>query len=261
MQKSLVIIPTYNEAKNLPILAAEIWAQRIPGLAVLVVDGNSSDGTGILAEELAQERPEEFFALHLSARGGLRRAYIAGFKWALTQGAHVIIQMDCDFSHDPKHIPQMLETIENADLVIGSRYVSGGKLDEKMGAVRYLQSWWANAVYARSILDLGVKDATSGYRCWQAQALNKIDLDAIMSNGYSFQIEMVFAAEKLGFQIIEIPIIFEDRRLGVSKLSWSDKFEAAFRTWEILWRYRQKGPPAQSTNSINGAEGSHNNRT
>lgn len=260
MQKSLIVIPTYNEVKNLPIMAAEIWAQKIPGLAILVVDGSSPDGTGQLADELAQQRPGELFALHLSARGGLRRAYIAGFKWALTHGAQIIVQMDCDFSHDPKYIPQMLKTIEGADLVIGSRFVSGGKLDERMGASRYLQSWWANAVYARSILDLQVKDATSGYRCWQAQALQRINLDAIISNGYTFQIEMVYVAEKLGFRIVEIPIFFEDRRLGMSKLNWSDKFEAALRTWEILWRYRDKGPIAQNTELFNGPEGSHKDR-
>lgn len=238
MQKCVVVIPTYNEANNLPVLAAELWALRIPGLSILVVDGNSPDGTGEIADELAEQCPGELTALHLSDRGGLRRAYIAGFKWSLTHGADIVIQMDCDFSHSPRHIHDLLGAIQDADLVVGSRYVAGGKLDDRMGSVQYLQSWWANAIYARTILNLQIKDATSGFRCWRASALQGIDLDAIASNGYSFQIEMAYVAEKLGYKIIEIPIHFEERRLGRSKLNLPDKFEAAIRTWEIWWRYR-----------------------
>lgn len=238
MSKSLVIIPTYNEEKNLPLLVAEIWALRIENLAILVVDSESTDGTAILADELAKQHPAKLYTLHLSPRGGLRRAYIAGFKWALHYNSSFIIQMDSDFSHAPKYIPEMLKAVEEGDLVIGSRHITGGKMDERMSMLRYLQSWWANAVYAKTILNLHVKDATSGYRCWRASALHTINLDGIISNGYSFQIEMVYLAEKLGFQIIEIPILFEERRLGQSKLSWKAKIEAALRTWEILWHYR-----------------------
>lgn len=238
MQKCVVIIPTYNEANNLPVLAAELWALKIPGLSILVVDGDSPDGTGEIADELAGQHPDELAVLHLSARGGLRRAYTAGFKWSLTHEADIIMQMDSDFSHSPRHIQDFLEAIQKADLVVGSRYIAGGKLDDRMGFAQYLQSWWANAIYARTILNLQIKDATSGFRCWRASALQGIDLDAIASNGYSFQIELAYVAEKLGYKIIEIPIHFEERRLGRSKLNWSDKFEAAFRTWEIWWRYR-----------------------
>ena len=253
MQECVVVIPTYNEANNLPVLAAELWALQIPGLTILVVDGDSPDGTGQLADELAEQRPGELFALHLSARGGLRRAYIAGFKWALAHGADIVIQMDCDFSHAPRYIPEMLEAIKETDVVIGSRYVAGGKLDERISTVRYLQSWWANTVYAQTILNLKLKDATSGFRCWRANALRGIDLDAIASNGYSFQIEMAYVAEKLGYRMVEIPIYFEERRQGRNKLSWPDKFEAALRTWEMWWRYRDFPHAGSNSEPENGS--------
>ncbi len=239
MSKTVVIIPTYNEASNLPLLAAEIWALMIPGLSILVVDDSSPDGTGDIADELAKRRPGELFALHQDVKSGLGRAYIAGFKWALAQEADFVIQMDCDFSHSPKHIPEMLQEIEGSHLVVGSRYVPGGRVDEHWGFGRYLMSWWANAVYTRIILNLKVKDATSGFKCWRATALQAINLDAIHSNGYSFQFEMAFLAEKMGYRIVEIPIYFEDRRIGRSKLTIPVKIEAIFRAWEIRWRYRR----------------------
>ncbi|HUS94501.1 MAG TPA: polyprenol monophosphomannose synthase [Patescibacteria group bacterium] len=250
MLNSLVIIPTHNEVNNLPVLVAELWALQMPGLSILIVDGDSSDGTGQLADELAQQRPDSLSVLHLSARGGLRRAYIAGFKWAIVHGACYIIQMDCDFSHSPKYIPVMLESAKQADLVIGSRYISGGKMDERMGILRYLRSWWANTIYARSILNLGVKDVTSGYRCWQAHALQHIDLDGIASNGYSFQIEMAYVAEKLGYKIAEVPIFFEERRIGQTKMRLSAKVEAAWRIWYLAWRYRELSPAADKSSKL-----------
>ena len=247
MLKTIVIIPTHNEARNLPVLAAELWALQIPGLSLLVVDGGSTDGTGQIADELAERRPDELAALHLSARGGLRRAYLAAFKWTLARDVDRVVQMDCDFSHAPRFVPQMLEASEGTDLVVGSRYVTGGKLDSRMGTARYLQSWWANEVYARLILNLRLQDVTSSFRCWQTDALRRIDRDAISSTGYSFQIEMAYVAEKLGYKIVEIPIHHEERRVGRSKLKLSAKMEAAWRTWEILWRYRNfTEPPANS---------------
>jgi dolichol-phosphate mannosyltransferase len=251
MLNYLIIIPTHNEANNLAVLVAELWALQMPGLSILVVDGGSTDGTGQLADELAQQRPDGLAVLHLSAQGGLRRAYIAGFKWAMAHGANYIIQMDCDFSHSPKYIPLLLETAKQAELVIGSRYVSGGKMDERMGVLRYLQSWWANSIYTRFILDLSVSDATSGYRCWQANALQRIDLDGIASNGYSFQIEMAYVAEKMGYQIAEIPIFFEERRIGQTKMRLSAKVEAAWRTWDMLWRYRELSPAEEKSSRLN----------
>ena len=146
--------------------------------------------------------------------------------------------MDGDFSHSPGYIPEMLDEITNADVVVGSRYVAGGKFDERMGASRYLLSLWANAIYVRLILGLKVNDATSGFKCWQAAALRSINLDAIVSDGYSFQIEMAYVAEKVGLRVVEIPIYFEDRRIGHTKLTFPAKIEAAFRAWDILWRYR-----------------------
>jgi len=238
MSKKLVIIPTYNEANNLPVLVAEIWALQIPDLTILVVDDNSPDGTGMIADELANQRAGEITVLHQPQKTGLRHAYIAAIKWGLACDTDIIIQMDCDFSHAPKHIPEMLGLIPQADLVLGSRFISGGKLDERMGAGRYLLSWWANTVYARSILNLKTHDATSGYRCWRASALARVDLDTIKSNGYTFQIEMIYVAEKMGLKILEIPIFFEDRRLGRSKLALAEKIDAAFRTWQLRWRYR-----------------------
>jgi dolichol-phosphate mannosyltransferase len=243
MQKRIIVIPTYNEVNNLPVMAAEIWALKINDLAILVVDDNSPDGTGDVAEELAQQRPEGFFVLHQPARLGLGRAYVAGFKWALAKGADLVIQMDCDFSHSPLYIPEIIEEIEKADVVVGSRYMPGGQLDERWGTARYLLSWWANSVYTRLILNLKVKDTTSGFKCWRANALNAIDLDAVKSNGYSFQFEMAYLAERMRYRIIEIPIRFEDRRIGRSKMTLPRKLEAVFRAWEIPWRYRNLEPP------------------
>ena len=255
MQKTVVVIPTHNEARNLPVLAAELWALQIPGLFILVVDGGSTDGTDRIADELAERRPDELAVIHLSARGGLRRAYLVAFKWTLAHEVDCVIQMDCDFSHSPRFIPKLLEASRDADLVVGSRYVAGGKLDARMGTARYLQSWWANEVYARLILNLKVQDVTSSFRCWQAEALRRIDLDAINSNGYSFQIEMAYIAEKSGYRIVEIPIHHEERRVGRSKLKLSAKLEAAWRTWEILWRYRNY---SRTPVTSRPAEPSHN---
>ena len=183
----IVVIPTYKEAGNLPVMAAELWALRIAGLSIVVVDDSSPDGTGEVAEKMASRRPEELFVLRRTGERHLGRAYVAGFKIALARGADYVIQMDCDFSHSPKHIPEMLEVIESADVVVGSRFVPGGKLDSHWGTNRQLASWWANSVYASLILHLEVKDATSGFKCWRASSLRKIDLDAVVSNGYSFQ--------------------------------------------------------------------------
>lgn len=250
MQKIIIIIPTYNEANNLPVLAAELWALQIPGLSILVIDDNSPDGTGRIADELAQQRPGELFVLHQKGKRGLRRAYLSGFKWALAHDADYIFQMDSDFSHSPGYVPEMLDEIKDADVVVGSRYVAGGKFDERMGAGRYLLSLWANAIYLRFILSLKVNDTTSGYKCWRAEALRAIDLDTIASDGHSFQIEMAYVAEKLGLRIVEIPIYFEDRRIGRTKLTLASKAEAVFRAWDILWRYRDFAPAVDESNGV-----------
>lgn len=238
MSKTVIIIPTYNEANNLPLLVAELWALQIPELSILVVDDNSPDGTGDIAEDLAKRKTGDLYVIHQPAKFGLGRAYIAGFQWALENNADYVIQMDSDFSHSPPHILEMLQEIKEADLVVGSRYVAGGRVDEHWSFGRYLLSWWANSVYTKIILNLKVKDATAGFKCWRAQVLRRINLNAIQSNGYSFQFEMAFLAEKLGLRIVEIPIYFEDRRIGRSKMTIPIKIEAIFRAWEIRWRYR-----------------------
>ncbi len=252
-----MVIPTYNEAKNLPLMAAELWSLKIPGLSILIVDDNSPDGTGQIADDLAKRQPSGLAVIHQRNRRGLGKAYIAGFKWALEGEAKVIIQMDCDFSHSPNYIQEMLTVLEDTDVVVGSRYIEGGKLDERWGAGRYLLSWWANTVYTRAILKFQVRDATSGFKCWRAAALRGIDLDAIKSSGYSFHFEMAYLTEKLGYRVIEIPIHFEDRRIGESRLTLPNKIEAAYRTWDIRWRYRKYPPADPHPNSTNQGQGSN----
>ncbi|MCB8945426.1 MAG: polyprenol monophosphomannose synthase [Ardenticatenaceae bacterium] len=250
MQKIMVVIPTYNEANNLPELVLALQGLAIPGLSVLVVDDNSPDGTGAVADKLAAERPSFLQVLHRPDKGGLGRAYVAGFNMAIAAGATHIIQMDCDFSHSPSHIPEMLAQIKNADVVVGSRYVTGGQIDERWETGRYLLSWWANAIYTRLLLGLKVKDGTAGFKCWRSAVLQAIDLDGLSSHGYSFQFEMAYLTQKLGFQVKEIPIYFEDRRIGRSKMTIPIKLEAALRTWQILWRYRHVTPAMRKNNYV-----------
>lgn len=236
--KTIVVIPTYNEADNLPLMAAELWALDIANLEILIVDDDSPDGTGGVAEDLIKRRPGEIHAIHRKDKRGLGTAYIEGFNRALDLGADHIIQMDADFSHSPRYIPSMLEEIQSYDVVVGSRYVGGGELDQRWGVGRYLLSWWANSIYTRLILGTRIKDATAGFKCWRAGTLRGMGLERIHSNGYIFQVEMSYVAEKLGYKILEIPIYFEDRRTGESKMTTPVKFEAAWRVWEVWWRHR-----------------------
>jgi dolichol-phosphate mannosyltransferase len=240
-----VVVPTYNEADNLPNLAAALLALSIPGLQLLVVDDNSPDGTGLVADRLAaaanvgsNARPR-VAVLHRQGKGGLGTAYVAGMTKAVADGADFVVQMDADFSHSPAYVPQMLGVIlaTDADVVVGSRYVPGGSLDERWELGRRLLSAWAN-LYSRAILGLRIRDMTAGFKMWRRSALQAIDLAGVRSNGYSFQVEMAYLAEHLGFRIIEIPIHFEDRRIGRSKLDVPVKLESAWRTWQIRWRYR-----------------------
>jgi dolichol-phosphate mannosyltransferase len=237
--RAMVVIPTYNEADNLPPLTAELLALDLPNLEILIVDDHSPDGTGQVAEDLARQYPHRFHVLHRSGKLGLGTAYLAGFGYALDHGADYVVQMDADFSHSPAYIPRFLEAMEDYDVAIGSRYVAGGGLDERWGWGRYLLSWWANSVYTRLILGLRVKDATAGFKCWRRATLEGIGLDRVRSNGYVFQVEMAFLTEKLGYRFFEIPIYFEDRRIGRSKMTAPVKLEAALRTWQIRWRHRQ----------------------
>lgn len=236
--KVMIVIPTYNEADNLPKIVAELFPLAIEGLEILVVDDNSPDGTGQIADELAERYPGQIHVIHRRAKLGLGTAYVAGFRYALEQGADYIVEMDADFSHSPSYIPQFLEKIKDYDVVVGSRYVPGGQLDEKWGLGRYLLSWWANSVYTRLILGLQVKDVTAGFKCFRRRVLEAIDLSTIHSGGYIFQVEMAYLCEKKGFRVLEIPIYFEDRQIGQSKMSMPVKLEAVWRVWELKWRYR-----------------------
>jgi dolichol-phosphate mannosyltransferase len=240
--KTVVVIPTYNEANNLQAITAELLALGIDGLEILIVDDNSPDGTGQVADDLAQRYPGTFHVMHRQGKLGLGTAYVQGFTWALEHGADFMIQMDADFSHSPNYIPKFLELIEDYDVVVGSRYVEGGQLDERWGLGRWFLSWWANSVWTRLILGVHTKDATAGFKCWRRGALEQIRLERIQSNGYVFQVEMAYVSEKIGLRILEIPIYFEDRRIGQSKMTMPVKFEAALRVFEIRWRHRRVQP-------------------
>ena len=241
-----VVVPTYNEADNLPALTAARFSLPFPRLQLLVVDDNSPDGTGQVADELAAEynatsRPDcpRVVVMHRQGKGGLGTAYVAGMTRALADGAEYVLQMDADFSHSPAYIPQMLGVMlaTEAHVVIGSRYVPGGSLDEGWGPGRRSLSRWAN-LYSRAILGLRIRDMTAGFKLWRRAALVEIGLEKIRSNGYSFQVEMAYLCEKRGYRLVEIPIHFEDRRIGHSKLDIPVKIESAWRTWQIRWRYR-----------------------
>ena len=240
--KIVVVIPTYNEAENLSTIAAELMALGIDGLELLVVDDASPDGTGQIADDLAQRHPGTFHVIHRVGKLGLGTAYIQGFRWALERGTDFVIQMDADFSHSPSYIPNFLELIKDYDVVVGSRYVEGGQLDERWGLGRWFLSWWANSIYTRLILGVRTKDATAGFKCWRRSSLEQIGLERIRSNGYVFQVEMAYVSEKIGLRILEIPIYFEDRRIGTSKMTVPVKVEAALGVWTIWWRHHQLRP-------------------
>jgi len=235
--KITVVIPTYNEAENLPRLAAALFALPLPDLTLLVVDDNSPDGTGQIAEELSQQYSNRIHVMHRSGKLGLGSAYIQGFERALTLGADALAQMDADFSHEPEKLVEMASALEGVDAVIGSRYVPGGKLDESWPFWRKALSGFGN-FYARIILNLPVRDATGGFRLWRRETLRRMPLERVKSNGYVFQVEMAYVASLLGFRFKEIPIYFADRRWGESKMSFRIQVEAAFRVWLLPGFYR-----------------------
>jgi|FLYN01.1.fsa_nt_gi dolichol-phosphate mannosyltransferase len=245
--KTIIVLPTYNEAENLPLLMEELFALPVENLHVLVVDDNSPDGTGAIADRLAGQHPGRAHVLHRAEKAGLGPAYVAGLKRALSLGADLIIQMDADFSHPPRYIPDLLAAIEHHDLVIGSRYVKGGSVDEHWSFYRKALSWFANRMYAASILRTRVRDATSGFRVWRRQALVGLDLDRIRSNGYIFLVEMTYIARRLGYRIQEVPIHFPDRKRGDSKMNVRIQLEAAFRLWQIVYRHHALNPHMRRT--------------
>ena len=227
--KTLIIIPTYNELENLRPLIEEIF-KYVSQTDILIVDDNSPDGTGKLADELSVEY-SQLHVLHRAGKLGLGTAYIAGFKYAIEHGYDAAFEMDADFSHDPRYLPDFLRAIENADLVIGSRYVKNGGTPNWSLLRRFISG--GGNIYARFMLGLPIHDCTAGYRCYRRQVLEAIDLDTIQSQGYAFQIELVYRVSKHGFKIVETPIIFQDRRVGKSKMSrkiFLEGFVFVFRT-------------------------------
>lgn len=230
MNSALVIIPTYNELENLgPITEAVLKVD--PRVDILVCDDNSPDGTGKLADELAAKN-ERIRVLHREKKEGLGRAYIAAFKWALKENYQYIIEMDADFSHDPRFLPKLIDTAVNeADLALGSRYVEGGGT-VNWGVSRQIISK-GGSLYARSILGVKVRDLTGGFKCFNRRVLEAIDLDTVQSSGYGFQIELTYRTLKKGFTVKEIPIVFEDRRVGQSKMSRKIFLEAASMVWKL----------------------------
>ena len=227
MMKSLIIVPTYNELENIRRLLPELMALD-PDIRVLVVDDNSPDGTGKLADKLADEN-ERISVLHRPGKLGLGSAYVAGFKYAIQQDVDCVFEMDADFSHDPAMIPRFLEQIASCDVVIGSRYISGINV-VNWPMSRLLLSYFAN-VYTRLVTGMTIRDTTAGYKCFRREALEHIDLDEVRSDGYAFQIEMNFRCWRKGYRIREIPIIFVDRRSGTSKLSRGVINEAVWIPW------------------------------
>jgi dolichol-phosphate mannosyltransferase len=229
-ERALVIVPTYNEATNLPHIVPRVLEQDAR-LEVLVVDDNSPDGTGALADRLAAENPR-VHVVHREGKQGLGTAYRAGFRWALERDYAYVFEMDADLSHDPKHLPAFLEAIQDADLVLGSRYLHGRAAVVNWPMGRLLLSYFAN-IYARVVTGMRLYDATGGFKCFRRKVLETVDLKAVRSNGYSFQIEMSFRAWRAGFRIKEIPIVFVDRAAGRSKMSGAIVREAIFMVWRL----------------------------
>ncbi|MEX1139047.1 MAG: polyprenol monophosphomannose synthase [Bacteroidota bacterium] len=229
MKRCLIVIPTFNESDNIPQLVPRILNLG-KHFEVLVVDDNSPDGTAKLVK-LMQDSDPRVHLIEREKKMGLGTAYVAGFQYALERDFEFIFEMDADFSHDPNELPRMLQQAEHYDLVIGSRYISGVNV-VNWPIRRLLLSFFAN-VYTRYITGMPVRDATGGFKCYRRKVLQAIDLSAIHSNGYAFQIEMNFLTWKKGFRVIEIPIVFVDRRVGVSKMSKGIVFEAVWLVWKL----------------------------
>lgn len=233
----LVVIPTYNEADNVAVITQDVLRQPVH-TDLLIVDDNSPDGTGALADALAAapESGGRVHVLHRAGKEGLGRAYLAGFAWALERGYDAVVEMDADLSHDPLYLGSIAEKALEADVVIGSRYLNGISVIN-WPLRRILLSWGANW-YVRTVLDLSVNDCTSGYRLYHRRVLEAIHLGGVQSNGYSFQVEMTFRAKLAGFRIEEVPIIFMERRAGQSKLSKGVVWESLLMPLRLRWRAR-----------------------
>jgi dolichol-phosphate mannosyltransferase len=221
-----VCLPTYNERENIEAMVGALLERLGPDDSVLVIDDRSPDGTGELADRLAAEH-DRVAVLHRERKQGLGPAYLAGFRRALADGAQLVLEMDCDFSHDPDDVPRLIAATDGADLVLGSRYVRGGRV-ANWGLMRRLISRWGS-FYAQVLLLTPVRDLTGGFKCYRREVLERIDLDAISSLGYAFQIETTYRALRAGFRVVEVPIVFTDREVGNSKMSRSIVLEAIWR--------------------------------
>jgi dolichol-phosphate mannosyltransferase len=228
-RRALVCLPTYQERDNVEPITAAIL-QATPDVDVLVIDDNSPDGTGQIADAIAAREPR-VHVLHRAGKEGLGKAYLAGFAWALARGYALVLEMDADFSHNPKYLPRMLELAKDADLVLGSRNVKGGGT-VNWGIGRKILSR-GGSFYARTILGLSVRDLTGGFKCFHREVLEAIDLATVECSGYAFQIELTYRAVKKGFRVTELPIVFEDRRVGQSKMSRRIVLEAIAKVWSI----------------------------
>lgn len=235
--QTTVVVPTYNEAENLPRLVSALFNLPLAGLRLLVVDDNSPDGTGEIAEQLAPQYTGRIQVLHRAGKLGLGSAYLQGFALALEQGAEAVAQMDADFSHPPDKLVELHTALQDCSVALGSRYIPGGRLDERWPLWRRALSGFGN-LYARTILNLPMRDVTGGFRMWRRSTLESMPLERVRSNGYVFQVEMAYVAHRLGSTFAEIPIYFADRRWGQSKMSLRIQAEAAVRVWALPGRYR-----------------------
>jgi dolichol-phosphate mannosyltransferase len=248
-----VVIPTYNEAANIGPLVTELFALPITRLQVVIVDDNSPDGTGEIAASMGSAHQGRVHVIHRKGKQGLGTAYLVGFRYALDHGADYVVQMDADFSHLPTFILEFLQHAQYYDVVAGSRFTSGGELDPEWGWGRHQLSRWANLVYVRLLLGLHVKDATGGFKCWSRKALNAVLSYPVHSKGFFFQVEMAYLTQSLNYSVLEVPIFFQERRSGRSKMSLSIKLEAAWRTLLLRWQFRKMRPlPAVSAVEGNG---------
>ncbi len=226
--KVAVVIPTYNEAENLPVVVTELMGLGIEGLGFVIVDDGSPDGTGDIADSLAAEYEGVFDVIHRERKQGLGKSYVAGFARALELGAENIVQMDADLSHPPVEVPQMLALLEDADIVVGSRYAPGGAVDPNWSFLRRQISYWGG-VGIRLVMGLKVRDATSGFKAFRRDALKKVGIDRLTLSGYGFQSEVTYRAQKAGLRIAEHPFTFLDRTAGKSKMTFGIAAEAIYR--------------------------------
>lgn len=233
--KVAIVVPTYNEAENLPPLVERLTALDIDGLGFVIVDDGSPDGTGNVADRLAQDFDGVFKVIHRAGKQGLGTAYVAGFRAALDAGADAVVEMDADLSHPPDEVPRMVAKLADADVVVGSRYVSGGGVDPGWSFGRRMISYWGN-VGIRLVVGLRVRDATSGFKAFRASALETIGLDTLHLTGFGFQPEMAHACQRAGLRVVEHPFTFVDRKVGQSKMSLGIALEAFWRLAPLRFR-------------------------